>query len=464
MRKIRKILACLFAFCLIVCTFALLRPNAKLAFAESESQIENIIFQQLEEFVQHGETEKERVYRVPGSREEFNSAMYIKACMSLLSNFEPVNNLSTKDGVQAFEFVSEINSMTKVSQNIIFRKPTMTASKKKIVLATHYDSSPRKSTFERSTETGKIVGTSEGVNESASGVATLLSFAKFLNGAEDAGFAIEVVFFGANNNSFAGSKFYMQDVSSADAKNILAMINIDKIGLGDFNYFYMNEYLSSQSKYVSGKISSFKNLKLENVLHFSEKSANGLPYTHVGLESDHAVFMTKNINVINFFSGSYEKLITVGLNEYDGKENITYTTNDTIENVEACPNFKKNLANVYSALKTLIFDDDFVAQMEKDNGANSFYGTYLNNKLAVFITIILFLAMSFVFVLIFHVLQRRSKREVKANSIDNIVIKIAKNMGEEPEELSDFVDQKVKNDTEQNNENSNSKEDSDKKE
>lgn len=449
MKRLRKILACLFAFLMMVCGFAFFKPQTTFALAENTSQIESEIYDELLKFVQHGETERERVYRTPGSKAEYYSAMYIRACMSFLSNFEAVNNLSTKDGVQSFEFVSETNGMTKVSQNIVFRKPTETASKKKIILATHYDSSPRKNTFEKSEETGKIISASEGVNESGASVATLLAFAKYLNSAEDAGFTIEIVFFGASNNSYAGSKFYMQDISDADAKDILAVINIDKIGLGDFNYFYVNEFSSSQTKFVSKMLPSFKNLQLKNVMHFSEESPNGLSYTHVGLESDHAVFMAKNINVINFFSGSYEKFVTVGLNEYDGKDNITYTINDTIDVVEGNANFKQNLANVYSALQTLIFDNNFVVEMEKDNGSADFYGVYLNDKLAVFITIVLFMVMSFVFVLIFHALQNKSKKTLNGHNLDKIVIKIAKNIGDDSEELNDFIDQKLKNDTEE---------------
>lgn len=449
MRKIRKILACLFAFVVMFVGFSFVRTG-NIAFAEAETVTENNILNELKSFVEYGQDDKARAYRVPGSKEELNSANYLKAKMSLLTSFRPVNNLSTKDGVQAFEFQAKKDGMTKTSQNIIFQKSTSSSIKKKVILATHYDSASLSSTSKRDNETGKIISVGDGIGENASSVATILALAKTIDRIDDLGFTLEIVFFGASNNDYAGAKHYMQDISDADAKNILEMINLDRIGVGAFNYFYVNEFENSQFKYAKNVLSNFdgfKPLQIKNVLHTSSSSLNGLGYSHVGLDGEHALFMDKNINVLNIFSGYYENLITPGIKEYEDKENVTFTENDSYDFVlENCEGFSKNLANIHDAIKTFLTDEKFTSEMEKDNGAKEFYGVYKNEKLAVFVTILVFAVMCFVFMIIFHVLQNKSKKTLNENSLDKIVIKIAENIGDGSKELSEFIDQKLKDD------------------
>lgn len=456
MRKIRKILACLFAFIVMILGLSFVKIN-NIAAAEGESVIETEILDEIKQFVEYGQSDKSRKYRVPGSKAEYNSANYLKAKMSMLSSFKPVENQSTKDGVQSFEFQSDIDGMTKTSQNIIFQKKTETASKKKVVLSAHYDSAPLSMFAKRDGETGKIVNISDGISENASSVATILCLAKALDRIDDLGFTLEIVFFGASNNSFAGAKEYMKGVSDVDAKNILAMINLERIGVGQYNYFYVNEFENSQFKYAKNVLSNFdgfKALQVKNVLHTSDSSMNGLEYSHIGIDGEHALFMERNINIINFFSGFYENLITPGIKEYENKNNVTYTGDDTYDYIiESCPGFSKNLANVYAGVKAFLTDDSFVSEMEKNNGSEEFYGIYKNEKLAVFVTILVFAAMCFVYILIFHVLQNKSKKTLNDNNLDKIVIKIAENIGDDSKEISELIDQKLKDDTDNNDEN-----------
>ena len=137
----------------------------------------------------------------------------------------------------------------------------------------------------------------EGVNDSAASVATLLTFAKALDKElVDLGFTVEVVFFGAGTNAYDGSKFYVETINKDEVKDILLMVNLDKIALGSYNYIYVNEFKTTQEDYIKqtlkGKI-DFKSFKAINVLDFSKESVNGLSYTHLGLESDHAYLMKR---------------------------------------------------------------------------------------------------------------------------------------------------------------------------
>lgn len=455
MKNIKKLLIYILTFVVSVVGSGFILNNKKqVATAIStQEQIYTNVISELTGFISSSGTARQRTARFPGSVAELNSALYINSVMQTLSNFEPVNDSSTVNGVQRFEFISNIDQMTKTSQNIIYRKQTQTVSKKKIIIATHYDMMPiAKNSIQILGETVTYYDTS-GINESGLSVAMLLSLAKMLDDKEDLGFSVEIVFFGANNNNYAGSEWYTRGISAQEAGNILLMLNIDKIGLGEYNYFYMNEYENSQSNYVSNLLKynqNFRNLKLENVMHFSEKSPNGLDYTHIGLEADHAVFLNQNINVINFFSGSYEELITIGRSEYSGVANITYTENDELAYILATyDNFENNIVNIYEAIEKLVSANDFVSEMEKDNHAKSFYGTYKNQKLAVVITVLLFVVMLFVFNIIYTSLKKKSKKSLSKSGVSQISIKIIKNIGEEDNsDLNEFIDKKVKDDTE----------------
>lgn len=453
MKKMTRILT-------FVCTFVLMFFGfaggfAKVATAESDVQVSEEIYSQimneLSSFLNFTSGSTQHYARFPGSKAELSSALYIKAQLAELSTFEAVENQSTTNGVQGFEFISNVDNMTKTSQNIVFCKKTQTASKKKVVLATHYDMMPIDKNEENAFSTTVEYLQTAGINESGFSVATLLALARMIDQKDDLGFSVELVFFGANNNNYAGSKFYAQGLDDTDAGNILLVLNLDKIGLGDYNYFYMNEFENSQSEYVSNLIGGkdgFKQLALKNVLHFSQQSPNGLDYTHIGLESDHAVFLGRNVNVVNLFSGSYENFATVGRNEYDGKENITYTQNDDIVYLMANYDLQTNLVNVYQAVETLIFDQNFVSEMEKDNGEKLFYGTYTNDKLAMIVTVVLFFVLVVVFNVIYVSLKNKSRKMIGTSDSEQIAIKIIKNIGEDNDEFNDFIDKKIKDDTE----------------
>lgn len=452
MKKILKILACTFAFMISFACFSVFtKSESSIAFAESSknSLISTNVMTELEDFLGNGENKN--VNRFPGTAEEFESAMFIKNKLESLSNFKAVNNLTTKDGIQKFDFVSNVDGKKKSSQNIIFRRET-TLSKKKVVLATNYDIRNANNSTESSKENEEVVF--EGANESASSVALLLSFVKMLDDKPNLDFSVEIVFFGAGTNNFAGSNFFTRCLSDAQCSNILAMINLDKVGLGENNYFYVDEFKNSQSDFVKETLSGIKSVKeieIKNMLHLSQKSPNGLDYTHIALESDHALLMARHINVVNFFSGSYDKVVTIGTNEYHNEQNITYTKNDNLSFIkENIDNFEQNINDVFASVELLLMSENFVEAMEKDNGSEAFYGIYLNKKLAVFITVILFFCMMVVFNVIFVHLRKKSQKVIDEHGKDKVVVKIVRNIGEGGDDLSNFIDEKVQSDTEKN--------------
>lgn len=444
----KKILVFLLA--VISLSFCSILPGTNKACAyvgeNLSGEVKQSISNELNNFAEVNENFKIRSARTPGSVGEKNSAEYIKQVMDVLETFEAVNNPSTIDGIQSFEFTSLIDNCTYTSQNVIYKKESKVKTNYTVVLSAHYDT-----TYVEDTEkpgSGTIV--LDGINDNAGSVALLIAFAKELDINSDLPFNIEIVFFGASTNNYDGSRFYMRGVSDDKAKNILLNINFDKIAIGRFNYMYVNEFMTPQEKYFF-KLAEGQNMKkLQNIntLDFSKDSPNGLNYTHFGLESDHAIFMARNINTLNFFSGDYENALTFGLSEYNNNQNITYTENDNYEYIEAnYIDYLDNLANVYLATRTILTDENFVSEMLKQNNSENFYKFWTNERLAVFITTILCILFIFAYYLIYLSLQKKSLQRISGKDVNSIVVKITTNLGDSNEDLSRLIDQKIKNDT-----------------
>jgi len=456
MRKFKKIIVCLLAAFLGLVSVCFVGDNEKSAYAETESQIKTKIKQsvqtELENFIEKGisVSEKTRYSRIAGSEAEYNAALYIKNQLSTLTNYKPVNNESTIGGIERFDFTSIHDGKRYSSQNVIFKRESLINTNRKIVIGAHYDTAYIDG--EKTDYSSGIGLVGDGVNDNAASVATLIALVKELDKETfDYGYDIEIVFFGAGANDYEGSAYYVRGQSKQDAKDTLLMINLDRIGLGKYNYAYVNEFKTTQEKYLFDRLYGFKKLKQINVLDFSMKSPNGLNYTHIGLESDHSKFMSRNINVLSFFSGNYEQAMTLGIKEYEG-ENVTYTQNDSYSYIFANykDSFYSNLVNVYQGIKMVISDSKFVAEMERPNGLEEKYDFWTNKKLAVFITTILFIVFVFIYIIIFTELKKKSKEAANSSDVSQIVVKITDNlMGhEEDQELNDVIDQKIKGDTE----------------
>ena len=449
MKKVKFVIFSLFSLLFVVAANILTVTGDTCVFAQTNSQESNeLIWGYLEEFLEVDKTdnEKTRVGRIPGSDEEYQSAMYIKDKMDDLYNFVAVNNASTVDGVESFEFVSEINGNKKLSQNIIYRREAELETDKKIIICAHYDTA----CIATNQNDGSITYIkTDGLNDNAASVATLLAIAKSIDDLTyDQGFDIEIVFFGASTNGHAGSNFYLRGLNDEDMSNIMLVINLDNIAVGCYNYFYVNEFRTPQEDYFKTILSD--NFKLLNTINVakqeSENNPTGLQYTHVGLESDNVVFMSKNINTINIFSGDYESF-RFGKTEFDMVSNITYTENDSYSYIMLrYGNIAQNLYNVYKGVLDIVEDKDLVCAMQEDNALASKYGFWTNEKLAGFITTAVFLICVAVVFIIYYKLKRDSKKMMTDVGLEQLVIKIAQNIGED-DNIKEFIDQKVKGDT-----------------
>jgi len=452
MKIIRKICLCLTLLMVVLCCFnkePLVLVNAS-SEAELTKTIEENIKKELLDLIEDGKisTEKTRSGRIPGSPAEYNMAMYLKQKLTALKNFKAVNNASTINGVEEFDFECVFDGNMYSSQNIIFKRESLIETDRKIILSAHYDTMYVFNEGKIYSDFESVVG--DGVNDNAAAIAVLLSLVNNLDKMPlDFGYDVEVVFFGASTNNYDGSRYYNRGQSDEDAKNTLLVVNLDKIALGDYNYVYVNEFESPQEKYILNRLYGFKKLQNINTIDSNKTSPNGLDYTHVGLESDHAIFMKRNVNVVSFFSGNYESKLTPGFNEYSNKDNITFTENDSYVYLNLYyEGFFTNLTKIYKAVNNLISHDKFISNMEKNNGLDEKYEFWTNEKMAAFITSILLVVAILIYLIIYNNLKTRSQEVLNSAKIEDIVVKISSNLLEpDNQDLNDAIDQKIKKDT-----------------
>lgn len=449
MRKIKSLLFSLvLAVVMVFSGFAVKMPvaeasNFQLNYNEYSEKVQTI----LGEFCSFRE-------RTAGSKVEKDAGTYIRDYLLInATKLTAKNDISTEQGIQEFKFVSDYTGLYETSQNIIFEYKSSVKTNKKVILACNYDAP-----FKYDEETGEYVTyNNDALNVSAGGVASLMILAETLPN-YNLGFNLEFVFFGAGESSFAGSDFYLNGLSSDDEKDVLCVINIDKVALGNNLYFYMDEVKTSFSKYVSSVVSSFsKEIDLSH-LNKTEFVYNdlGLGYSHIALESDNVNFMKRGIATINLFAGDYETGIIMGRNEYNGKELITYTDNDTLEYINknlGNEEIADNLYMVNSAIETLLNDASFEKNAAKSYGkTNWFYKIFANEELVLWLTIVAFVV---VLIVSMHIYNKLTFKSYYANvevEFLSSVVKISDHVekGPESKEVAKVVGQVLANDIKKN--------------
>ena len=401
-------------------------------------QIESI----LKEFV----GSEDRQNRHAGSQNEKNAAQYILEKM-VSYGLTPVNNQSTKMGVQSFDIYTSDEGV-QTSQNIIFKKPGK-SSDKKVVIATHYDSEYY---YSEQDEYTKKQGT-EDVCGSGAGVATLLILAQVMS-YYVTDFDVEFVFFGAHNNELAGSAYYTSFISDKDAENILLMINLDNIVSDGNIYLYHGELKSATDKYVNetfmknfnGRVLSDYNV----VVNPNTESVTGLEYTHFAMESDNAHFVRVGVKTLSPVSIQDKDINLFGLVSYYPMLAIE---NDTMSNLNKISNgtYLSNLSLIVNGGLNLLTDSNFIDSIQA-KGNNSLINTLGNKKLLVFVACIMFVSGCFVVYLIRYGLQKKADKVKNDMQIERVLSTINPNDFEDMDALMDRLSSefdKVMNEKEQ---------------
>ncbi|NLM18844.1 MAG: M28 family peptidase [Clostridiaceae bacterium] len=144
-------------------------------------------------------------------------------------------NISIKIEGTGFEYTGSDSNIKATLDNI---------NERFILIGTHYDT-PIKD--KQAVDT--VSATGDGIHNNAAGVATLLTIAKEMQRDRPA-YNVQLVFFGAGTQNFAGAKAFLKQMSTSDLEQLEAMYNIDKIYAGDKVYAHagQNSVLEGQKK------------------------------------------------------------------------------------------------------------------------------------------------------------------------------------------------------------------------
>ncbi len=394
--------------------------------------------------------------RIPGSEGEKLASEYISNYLNSNTTLVAVNNTHIKNGVQSFDFECDFTNTYKTSQNIIFRlNSSIPNTTKKVIIGCHYDAVAFD--MDTTSETYGDFIDSASINGSAGNVATLLAIAQYFPTTE-LNFNIEFVFFGAGESSNAGSSYYAKGISKEDKENVLCMINVDQVALGQNLYFYMNEIETKSSIFVSdvnyeNRIDIEKvNLAHLNKSYIVEESELGLNYSHIALQSDNVSFMKENIETINIFAGDYSNGIVMGRCEFTDFDLLTYTANDNIEYI--LNTFKEysiegKLYEVYKMVCHNLTDFDFVSVFdEARGGANWFLKLFGNQTLVIYLTVIVFIIFVMIAMYIYYKLSIKAYHANIELEFLSSVVKITDSIDKtgKDENVAKVVSQVIAND------------------
>lgn len=394
--------------------------------------------------------------RIAGSVNEEQTALYIKDYLDEITNLSGVTNMSTVEGIQSFEYMSTYTGTYKKSQNVVFRYTAPAETKKTVILGAHYDVP-----VYYNEEVGDYVSYgNDALNSSSAGVATLMALAKYLP-EYVLPFNIEFVFFGAAEETLAGSKFYTGGIADSDAENVLCMINIDNVALGEDLYFYIDEVETNFSRYISSLFDTSKiGTKKVDVVNLNKTSfitnELGLTYSHIALDSDNVNFMKRKIATINLFAGDYDDGLVFGRCEYAGKNTITYTKDDTIEYIKAnygADVIQKNLYQVFETVERILTDKTFVANaVGSYNQTSWFYSIFGNQKLIIMLTAIVFFVILAIAIYIHYKLTVKSYYANVEMEFLSSVVKITEHIDGEGKDknVPKVVSQVIANDIKKN--------------
>ncbi len=440
MKKLKNFALMIFVFlALVVCVpFAGSFAKAEEAGTDTYGEIGTQILNEISAFVQSGVDDSVMHKRFAGTDAERSAGLLIKSRLEAIAGLEAVQNISTKDGVQAFD--ASYDGKIISSQNIVFKKSGTGADHRKVVIATHYDA---EGFFVEADEYKNIHG-NEGVAESGAGVGLVITLAEKIAELSLA-FDVEFVFFGANYAGMAGAEHYSSLISDADAEKILLMINFDKVVSSGDIFLYQGEYKNGSHDYLVGTFNEFASAKdawdFRFVANDNETSVTGLPFTTIALESSSAHFLRRSVKILNVMAIDNDCVNAVRIVDYVpsvGREK------DTISGVkEACGNkFVINLERMAKGVLGIIADVDFEENVAGGIDAET-YEFFGNHKLAVFIVAVCFILMWLVASFIKAKLSAQAEEAKKAVNFDAVMAEVSAKNYESIDELVNEVASKI---------------------
>ena len=316
----KKLLVVLLVFFSLIIGMLNLSSPTKLSFCQQEIQIFNQYYQD----------------RTAGSDGENETADFI---MNTLISIGIKPLYSTYKQAFNYSYSSSQNVIGVIDNN----------SANYVVIGSHYDN-----VF--------VEDKSYGINDNASGVVTSLNLAKLLKD-EKLDYNIIFAYFGAEEVGLKGSEYFLNSLQKKILDNIILYINLDSIGAGDNLYYYHYDLKTIYGNYIDNFAKNFEITKLGKDKLYSNTSAFGINYNHIGLNSDNASFLKKGINSLTFFAGNLSAT-GFGFFETEGQDKIMHTS-DNMQTTEEIfgEKFYSNMENVNNFVYNLMISKDFMSNM-----------------------------------------------------------------------------------------------------
>jgi len=390
----------------------------------------------------------ERIIRPAGSEGEKDTLDYILNTLSGTSGLVVLNDGYFSAGKQLVSFENS-KGFAKTTYNVGVQLKSANPSAKTLSIITNVDNVPLVSYKQGANgQVATIYSYTEAVNESAGTISMMLALAKYLaDSSLTFDFNINFVFCGAGAENNAGANAYKRALSADVNKNQLVLC-LNKITVGDYNYFYTGDYSSNYSEFAAKYLNSDFGFRAFDKTTSITSGENG-NIAHAGMEGAAGAFYNTQFNLISVFSGNYNGFASIGKHESQTHTEITYTENDTTSfiEIEYKRNVASNLGFVASAILNFISGPETATiafkphnNMAKINFAN-------NEVLALTLTGAAVILIFVVYYAIYSALLKKSKKHMNGEELASVVMHI---IGEQEmsRETEERLKEKIKDDAE----------------
>jgi len=198
--------------------------------------------------------------RFPGSDQEEAAANWLLSELNDLGYEPKLQEFSTTDSdgnqinsqniiveISGIGFATTGDGLEENSENSTLENPD-DINQRFIIIGTHYDTPVKANTVEN-----QVAGQADGIHNNAAGVGSLITLLNQMKNTPP-GFDTQVVFFGASDIDYAGSRAFFESMTDEERSLLEVMYNVDRIYAGDKVYAHSgvnsitDEYQKSYEK------------------------------------------------------------------------------------------------------------------------------------------------------------------------------------------------------------------------
>jgi alkaline phosphatase isozyme conversion protein len=238
--------------------------------------------------------------RIAGTDAEKTASQYL---------YSQLKNLDLHPSIQNFSYTRK--NTTYHSQNVVATKKGK--SSKELIIGAHYDS----------------VSVGKGADDNGSSIGVVLEMIQALS-KKKTPYTLKIIFFGAEEAGLQGSKYYVSQMTDAEKKNTVAMINLDSLIAGDKMYVYGDQGEQGKLRELALKIA-----KQHKIPMSTNPGLNpDYPAGTTGDWSDHAPFKAAGIPYAYFEATNWEIGDLDGYTQTVKHGEIWHTENDNLPFLE----------------------------------------------------------------------------------------------------------------------------------